>query len=297
MKKIVSKEIRIGMAFILGLFLLFFGIKFLKGFNIFKPSNSYLVTFQDVSGLSVSSPVLLNGYKVGQVSGMRVDPQNMKKVLVELTMDKDIQIRKGSRLNLDVSMLGSASLVLNMNPYTKDIATSKDTLIGQNVVGLMETFQKQMAPQVINMLPKIDSILMGVQALVNNPALAASLENVNETTKNINLATQALQQMMAQLNHQVPTITNNLATTSGNFSQMSARMNKLDFERTFSRMDSTMSNVQRMSQKLNSRDNSLGLLLNERALYDSLNIAVGHTSALLEDLKKNPKKYINLKVF
>jgi phospholipid/cholesterol/gamma-HCH transport system substrate-binding protein len=297
MKKIVTKEIKIGIAFLVGLFILFFGVKFLKGINIFRPSNNYVVSFENVSGLNISSPVLLNGFKVGMVSSMAIDHNNPKRIVVSLTMDKGVDITKGSKLNLDVSLLGTGSLLLEMNPYSKEIASERDTLVGANVAGLMDTFEKDMAPKVMLMLPKIDSILVGLQTIVNHPALTASLENMDATTRNLQQASKSLNIMVASLNREVPSITRNLSATTGNVSNMTARMNKLEFEKTFSKIDSTMSNIQYISRKFTTQDNSIGLLLNNRGLYDSLNVALGNTSGLLEDFKKNPKKYINLKVF
>ncbi len=293
----MRREIKIGIAFVVGLFLLFFGIRFLKGFNIFKPSNIYTVVFEDVTGLAVSSPVLLNGHKVGIVSALKVNPNNFKQIVVEVTMDKEVAITKGSILNMEASMLGTSSLSLELNARTKDFASYSDTLRGMNKPGMLDAVQKDMLPQVTNMLPKMDSILVGLVAVANHPALVASLQNVNETTKNLQTATRELNTMMAQLNKQIPTITSHLSASSGDISTMTKRMNQLEFEKTFAKMDSTMANVERMTRRFNERNNSMGLLLNERALYDSLNIAVGNMSALLEDVKRNPKKYINVKVF
>lgn len=293
----MRREIKIGIAFVVGMFLLFFGIRFLKGFNIFKPSNIYTVVFKDVTGLTVSSPVLLNGHKVGIVSALKVNPNNFKQIVVEVTMDKEVSITKGSVLNMEASMLGTSSLLLELNARTKEFASHSDTLQGVNKPGMLDAVQKDMLPQVTSMLPKMDSILVGLVAVANHPALVASLQNVNETTKNLQTATRELNTMMAQLNKQMPTITSNLSASSGDISTMTKRMNQLEFEKTFAKMDSTMANVERMTRRFNERNNSMGLLLNERALYDSLNTAVGNMSALLEDVKKNPKKYINVKVF
>lgn len=293
----MRREIKIGIAFVVGMFLLFFGIRFLKGFNIFKPSNIYTAVFKDVTGLTVSSPVLLNGHKVGIVSALKVDPNNFKQIVVEVTMDKEVSITKGSVLNMEASMLGTSSLLLELNARTKEFASHSDTLQGVNKPGMLDAVQKDMLPQVTSMLPKMDSILVGLVAVANHPALVASLQNVNETTKNLQTATRELNTMMVQLNKQMPTITSNLSVSSGDISAMTKRMNQLEFEKTFAKMDSTMANVERMTRRFNERNNSMGLLLNERALYDSLNTAVGNMSALLEDVKKNPKKYINVKVF
>lgn len=293
----MKKEIKIGIAFVVGLCLLFFGMKFLKGINIFQASNTYVASFDNVTGLNISSPVTLKGFQIGLVTKMGIDPNNNKKILVTVTLDKGVKVFKGSKIKLDVSLLGTSALILEENPYTQEIASTNVPLEGYVAVGMMDKVQKDMLPQVLVMLPKIDSILTGVQGLVNHPALQSMLVNMDATTKNLQDATSSLNQMVLALNRQLPGITNNMATTTGNLSQMTTRFNKLEFEKTFAKIDSTMSNVQQISSKFTSKDNSIGLLLNNRQMYDSLNVAIGNTSGLLEDLRKNPRKYINLKVF
>ncbi|MDU1889161.1 MAG: MlaD family protein [Dysgonomonas sp.] len=292
----VSKEVKIGMGFIIAIFLLYYGISFLKGVNIFKPTNSYMVVFDDVAGLTQSAPVTLNGYQVGLVSSMTLDPHNSKRVITYLNMDRGVKIPKGSKMFLDVSVLGSATVIMEPNPYTEDYISASDTIIGMRKKGMMDA-AGSMLPQVEQLLPKIDSILIGIQALVNSPALTQSLTDINQITGDLAKSTKQLNSMMGSLNEDVPTITNNLSKVSTDLAGASKQFNEMDLASTYRSVDSTMKNIQYLSTKLTTRDNSLGLLLNDRQLYDSINSTIGNASLLLKDVKENPSRYINVKVF
>ncbi|MDR1504014.1 MAG: MlaD family protein [Prevotella sp.] len=292
----ISKEVKIGIAFVIAIFLLYYGISFLKGVNLFKPSNSYIVVFDDVSGLTQSTPVTLNGFQVGLVSSMELDPKNQKRVIVYLNMDKGMEIPKGSKMSLDVSVLGSATIMLETNPYTKENLTSTDTIKGVRVKGMLDA-AGTMLPQVEQLIPKIDSILIGLQTLVNNPALNQSLTDINQITGDLAKSTRQLNSMMITLNKDVPTITGNLGKMSNDLSSVSGKINQMDLASTFKSVDSTMKNIEYLSTKITSKDNSLGLLLNDRQLYDSINGTISNASLLLKDVRQNPSRYINVKVF
>ncbi|NDV79854.1 MlaD family protein [Dysgonomonas sp. 511] len=291
----ISKEVKIGVAFIIAIFLLYYGISFLKGVNIFKASNTYTVLFDDVSGLSQSAPVTLNGFQVGLVSSMHLD-EKTNKVIVLLNMDKGVKIPKGTKVSLDVSILGSATILFELNPYTQEYYTSSDTIIGIKKKGMMDAADK-MLPQVENLIPKLDSILTGVQNLVNNPALTETMINVNQITGDIARSTRQLNAMMAALNKDVPQITGNLNQMSSDLSGVSKQLTQMDISATFNSIDSTMKNLNTLSNQINSKEGSLGLLINDTSLHDSLNSVLNNASTLLEDIRKNPSRYINVKVF
>lgn len=293
----VSKEVKIGIAFVIAIFLLYYGISFLKGINLFKPSNRYLVVFNDVSGLTQSSPVTLNGFQVGLVSSMELEPGSSgNKVVVYLDMDKGVKIPKGSKMSLDVSVLGSATLIMETNPYTKEYYSSADTIVGMRKKGMLDA-AGSMLPQIEQLVPKIDSILTGIQSLVNSPALTKSLNDVNVVTNNLAQSTKQLNAMMATLNKDVPVITSNLNTMSGNLSGVSNQLSQMDISSTYQSIDATIKNLEQLSGKINSKEGSLGLLLNDRQLYDSINNTIGNASLLLKDIRENPSRYINVKVF
>ena len=297
MKKIFSKEVKIGIAFLVALFILYYGINFLKGINIFKPTNSYIVVFDDVTDLSLSAPVLLNGYKVGLVYSMELAESQDTKIAVTINLDKGVKIPTDSNIKLDVSLMGNASVIIDKNPYTTTFHNSGDTLKGVRVKGLMESMSATVIPQVTELVPKLDSILIGVQALVNNPALTKSLGNMEVITSELAVTSRQLNQMMATLNKDVPKISNNMTTITDDFAQVSGQLKSVDIASAYQSIDSTLKNVQDLTTKLNSKEGSLGLLMNDRQLYDSLNVTIGNASLLLKDVKENPSKYINVKVF
>jgi phospholipid/cholesterol/gamma-HCH transport system substrate-binding protein len=249
-----------------------------------------------VAGLSQSAPITLNGFQVGLVSSMGLNPANLKEVIVYASMDKGIQIPKGSKMLLDVSVLGSATIMMETNPYTKEYLSPGDTIKGDKVKGMLDA-AGTMLPQVEQLIPKIDTILVGLQTLVNDPALSRSLKNIDQITSNLAQSTNQLNAMMGALNKDVPAITGNLDKMSADLSSVSGKVNRMDLEATYQSMDSTMKNIQDISVKLASKDNSLGLLLNDRQLYDSINRTISNASLLLKDVRKNPSRYINVKVF
>lgn len=291
----ISKEVKIGIAFVIAIFILYYGISFLKGINIFKPSNSFMVVFDDVAGLTQATPVTLNGFQVGLVSSMELDTKH-NKVITYLDMDKGVKIPKGSKMILDVSVLGSATIMMETNPYTQEYVSNTDTIIGIRNKGMIDA-AGNMLPQVQNLLPKIDSILIGINTLVNSPALAQSLADVNQITSDLAKTTKQLNSMMATLNKDVPTITGNLSQVSTDLTGVSKQFNQIDLAATYKSVDATMKNIESLSVKMNSKESSLGLLLNDRQLYDSLNATIGNASLLLKDVKENPSRYINVKVF
>lgn len=297
MKKKFSKEVKIGIAFVVALFILYFGINFLRGINIFKPSNSYTVVFDDVTGLTLSSPVVLNGFQVGLVYSMKLENDTAHKVAVVLNLDKGVRLNKGSKVKLEVSLMGSATVVLEQNPYTDEYYTFDDPIPGVRVAGMMESIGADVLPQVGALVPKIDSILMGLQLLVNNPALVKSLQNVEVITSDLAISSKQLNQMMINLNKNIPVMTNNMTAVSSDLAGVTGQLKSMDLASSYKSIDSTLKNVQDLSSKLNGKDSSLGLLLNDRALYDSLSVTMGNASLLLKDVKENPSRYINVKVF
>lgn len=297
MKNLFTKEVKIGIAFIVALIILYVGINFLKGINIFKPTNTYTVVFEDVTDLTLSSPVVLSGYQVGLVHSMELDTKNNNNINVNINLNKGIRIPRDSKIKLDVSIMGSATVVIEPNPYSAEYYTSDEKIPGIRNLGMLESVSQDVLPQVTGLVPKLDSILIGVDVLVRNPALTKSLENMSVITSELATATRQMNQLMNTLNRDLPQLSQNMNAVSGDLATVSSQFRSMDFSSTYQSLDSTMKNVQQLTDKLNSNDNSLGLLLNDRGLYDSLNVTVGGAGQLLKDVRENPSRYINVRVF
>lgn len=296
-QKIFKKQVKIGIAFITALFILYFGIHFLKGINIFKPSNYYIVTFDNVTGMVISDPVTINGLKIGQVNEMNYDPAiSSTKIFVQIQMNKSVKIPKGSTIEQEAGMISSSTLILKSPSTVSSYLSPGDTIVGIRKVGMMDMFSK-MTPQIEVLLPKLDSIMLHIDNLLSNPALNASLNNVEMLTAELNSTTRETTKLLKSLNQEVPSMAKNLNRTLENVGELTEKINQIDINATFEKLDNTATNIESLTGKLNSKDNSIGLLFNDRQLYDSINSVLNNSSLLLEDVRKNPSKYINIKVF
>lgn len=294
MKQILSKEAKIGLVTIVSLVLLYFGINYLKGINLFKPVNHYEVVFDNVKGVTVSSPVYIEGFKVGLVREIRYDYENMDKIVVDVSLEEQMRINKGSYITIVNSFLGGAELHIHLNKYVNDYLKPGDQMEGRMGEEMMQAVQEKILPSVEVMLPKIDSILVGLQTLINHPALKQSLDNVEKTTNNLEKSTRLLNTMMA---NDVPEIVAGLKNITNNFSEVSGELKKMDLQQTFENINATLANLKVTTEKFNSTDNNIGLLLNDRALYDNLNSTTDNASKLLLDLREHPKRYVHFSIF
>lgn len=294
MKSVFTKEAKIGLVTIVSLALLYLGINYLKGINLFQPVNYYYVSFSNVKGVTISSPVFVDGFKVGLVRDIIYDYDTTGKIIVEVSLEDKMRLNKGSYIAVVNTFLSGAELHIHLNTYVDDFLKPGSTLEGRMEEDMMQSVQEKILPSVENLLPKIDTILGSLQTLIAHPALAQSLNHIEKTTSNLEVSTRQLNQMLSK---DVPGIVNNLKTMTDNFSEVSANLKELDLATTVNSINATLANLKLTTDKLNSTDNSIGLLLNDKGLYDNLNSTMDNASKLLLDLRENPKRYVHFSVF
>lgn len=309
----MKKNIIIGLVVILGLGLLYWGIEFLKGVNLFEPTNYYLARFEKINGLNVSSPITVNGYQVGLVEDMKFDFKT-NEIEVKMRLDNDLKIPVGSSVSLSSEFLGGSSLILNL---TKAHSYHKvgDLIPSETKMGLMDKVGNDIMPQINEIMPKINDILTNVNALTSNPALHNSVSDFDNITsqlsasaKDLSILLKSLNSLSQNLNGSVPGVINGVDGTLNNIQTLSSNLNTKvndlptqQLQTTINDLNATLANLKsltaELNQKLNDRNSSLGLLLNDRQLYDNANGAVMSLDSLLTDIKANPKRYITIKVF
>ena len=294
MKKYFSHEVIIGIISVFSLVILYFGINYLKGVNLFKPTNHYYVKFNDVTDLQKASPVYVEGFKIGVVNNIYYDYASPGNIVAIISLDKSMKIQSGSYIELTSSLTAGASLHIMLNKYVSSYCQIGDTLEGKSRIGPMDVISKTLLPQIENIMPKIDSILTGLNEILKHPALTQSLVSIQRTTSNLESSTANLNKM---LNGDVPVILNNFKIISSDFTEVSSRLKSLDLTASYNSLNKTLSNIENMSNQLNRNDNSFGLLLNDRTLYDNLNSTTEKASNLLLDLKQNPKRYVHFSIF
>lgn len=292
----LTKEIKIALVAIVGILVMYFGINFLKGMNLFSTNNTYFITFDDIQGLGASTPIYADGYKVGTVDGLEYDYKENGPIKVKVDIIKDLRIPQGSKAEIVKDLMGNlqVNLLLANNPRER---VEPGGIIPGAVNGGMMDMAANLVPVVEKMLPKLDSILTSVNALLADPALAASLHNVETITSNLTVSTRELNTLMAGLNKQVPGMIGKANGVLDNTNRLTANLASLDVQGTLNKVNQTLESAHQFTEKLNSNQGSLGLLMNDTKLYDNLTSTMGHADSLVIDLKAHPKRYVHFSVF
>lgn len=291
--KYITKEVRIGIAGIVALFILVYGINYLKGINMFKPSSYFYVKFHNVNGLAKSSPVFADGVRVGIVREIYYDYSQPENVIVEVELDTELRIPKGSSAELVTELMGGVrmNILLANNPWEKYAVG--DTIPGSLSNGMMES-AAALIPQIEKMLPKLDSIMTSLNTILSDQSIPATLHSVEKLTANLE---EASGQFKVLMKRDIPQLTGKLNTLGDNFIAISSNLKEIDYANTFKEIEQTLNNVKIITSKLNSKDNTVGLLLNDPQLYNNLNATTANAASLLEDLKEHPKRYVHFSLF
>lgn len=289
----MRKEVKIGFIGIIALGLLIFGLNYLRGISMLKSSQSYYVKFTNINGLPTSSPVFANGYKIGIVRDIQYNYKELGSVTVEIELDKEMRIPVGSYGELVTEMLGTVKMNLLLDLNSSSYLQLGDTIEGIANNGLMGVAET-MVPKVEQLLPKMDSILSSLNKLLTDPALTATLHNAEKVTANLNTTTTELNKLMK---NDLPKITGNLMAISENVNTITHNLKDVDYATTMKRIDSTLYNVHLLTNKLNNKDNTIGLLFNDPTLYQNLSTTTANAALLLEDLKAHPKRYVHFSIF
>lgn len=292
-KKYFTKEVKIGLAGIVALCLLIYGINFLKGIDLFKPSYHIYVKFHHINGLAKSAPVFSDGFRVGIVRSMNYDYQNPGNVVVAVELEDNLLIPVGSSAELVTGLMGDVTMNLNLGKDRTHIHNPGDTLSGRMAEGMLDR-ANSLIPHVKQILPKLDTVLASLNTLLTNPDIAKTLSNVEKTTASLASTTSEINRIVYK---DLQPLTTKINALSDNFLAISENLKEIDYAQTFSQIDSTLTNVKILTNKLNSKDNSLGLLLNDEAFYKNLNATTENAASLLKDLQTNPKKYVHFSIF
>lgn len=304
-----KKNVLIGLTVVVSICILYWGIEYLKGINLLKPANFYYAKFEKVNGLTVASPVTVNGFKVGQVREITYD-YDTNQISVELSFEKGLKIPDGSTITFSNELLGAAALQLNLGA-SKTYMEVGSVIPTQMQGGLMDKVGNDMMPALVSILPKVDSIVGSVNQILANPVIAASVTRCDAITRELAASSAQLTELMASLNKAIPgmvhnangvlananALTGDLRTTTGNLNTITGNLKELPLDTTLNRINATLANVQRLTTKLNNENSSLGMLLNDKKLYQNATSTVASLDSLLQDVKKHPKKYVTIKVF
>lgn len=294
--KYFTKEVQIALVAIAGVVVLFFGLQFLKGLSLFSSNDSYYVKLNDISGLSVSSPVYANGYNIGVVKDIIFDYTGSGNIVAVVDLDEKMRLPKGTTAEIESDMLGNVKMNIVLASNSNDYMLVGDTMLGGKASGALDK-AAAMIPAIEKVLPKLDSIMSNLNTLLADPALANSLHNVDEITANLTTTTKELNTLVGGLNKKMPGMLAHTSNILESTDKLAKDLAMIDISSTMAKVDATLANVQQMSEKLNSKEGTIGLLMRDPSLYNNLTATMRDADSLLIDLKAHPKRYVHFSIF
>lgn len=287
-----TRELWIGLLGIASIVIVYLLINFFKGINIFSNGEKYYVRFSNIGEIVNTSPIFINGYKVGHVSNVIYNFENPDEVYVEMLLDSQLQMPQGSVALINTKMLGSSTISLALGKSATMINPG-DTIEGRMNTGAMDE-AAEMIPQITAMLPKLDSILVSLNSTLANPAINSSVDNIGELTAELNTTAKLLNNVLA---NDIPVATGKLVEIEDDLLKMSSQLSEVDYNKLIGSLEASLTNIQNITAALNNGEGTAGMLLKDSTLYNKLNNTTEAATLLLEDLKKNPKRYVHFSVF
>ena len=306
----MKTEFKVGLFGLLVLVILFFGIKFLKGSDIFQKENVYYATYNDVSGMLVSSNVFINGLRVGYVKEITTTNERADNFVVAFTIRSDIKIPEDSKILLFSSdLLGSKALKLQLGNSSK-IISDGDTIKSDKELGMLDNLGASISPMMSN-LDSILSSLNNILNIQNQNSLQNTIANIETTTARLGNITTNLDNLMssektklAKIIENTESITSNLKDNNQKLTNIIQNVDNIVDSAAKANIGSTLIETGKSIERLNSilgviekGKGNVGLLINDEELYKSLDNSAKNLNKLIEDIKENPKKYINVSVF
>ena len=293
-----SREIKVGILAAICVFLLFFGFNFLKGVNIFSPTNSYHGTYYNLHNLEEQAAVYIRGHRVGQVDKIHYDFTQDSAFVIDISINKDIILPHGTQMALiSDGLLGGVAVELQMPDQAADVQASIPHgafLPTTFVPGLVESLQGELLAHVDEAVQDVDSLIAELQDQVADDHLKSALTNVDRISGNLSNVSADLKRLM---NTQVPRIVNNADTAVANLNVVVADIKAADLKATVARVDNAVDGVNGLIADVRSQDGTIGQLIYNKSLYNHIDATVVSADSLIVDLKANPKRYVHFSLF
>ena len=301
MKLKYAREIKVGILAVVCIFLLFFGFNYLKGVNIFSSIHSFHGVYTNIHGLELQAPVYIRGYKVGQVDNIDYDFTRDSSFTVDISIKRNINLPEGTRMALvSDGIMGGMAIELLL-PST-EVASKEDiaylptgaTIPTTVVPGLLDGLQESVIQPLSNTLASLDTILGQLETQLDNNHIESILANADLAVADLQTSSQQLKQVMS---HQVPSVVTKLDTTMSDLQQVVTDVKAANIKATVARVDTALDNVNYLIADFRSPNGTVGMLLNDKGLYNHIDSAVVSVDSLLVDLKANPKRYVHFSLF
>ena len=307
----ITNETKVGILAAVSIAILIVGYSFLKGNDVFSTEHEFYATYESVEGLTVSKPVLVNGFQIGRVSALTLLPNG--RIVAQFKVDEKYEIPKNTIARLEsTDLLGGKAIVFELGS-SRQYAKSGDTLNANIEKNLMEQVQpvQKKAEQIV---ARLDSILTSLNATINPEfqknfnrsfaSIANTLETLEGTTRKVDDLVGTESNRLTAIFTNLESISSNLKNNNQKITSIMSNLDKItdevaraNFSRTIESANKAVADFQLTLNKVNNGNGSLGRLINDENLYNNLNNAAENLDKLMIDLKENPKRYVSFSVF
>jgi phospholipid/cholesterol/gamma-HCH transport system substrate-binding protein len=301
-----TREFKIGLVATIAIALTIWGINFLKGINVLKPSDKYYAIFGNVRGLIESAVVYVNGYKVGNVSGIEFDKKHIDRLIVEISLTQKIRLPENSTLALRSASLISGTkdldIILGDGPGFCEPGDTLRSLVKAELSDYIDPLRKQME----SLINSVDTVMVAINKLMDQE----TRKNLQKTIGNLNMAMASLRQSLqtggslSQSLSNLSSVTDNIRKNNEeisailkNFAAVSDTLKQADLKELINQADETFSRTALLFDKISKGEGTAGQLVTNDSLYTNLNNALVSLDSLLIDLREHPKRYVHLSVF
>ncbi|MFY7739285.1 MAG: MlaD family protein [Flavobacterium sp.] len=298
----LSREIKTAILVIASILLFIWGYSFLKGRDLFTNYKNLYVEYDNVEGLTVSSPVTINGLVVGKVNSVVINNETGK-IKVEMQINSDFPIKKTSVAEIYApSPIGGKQIAILPTKEGQD-AVDGDFLISSSKLGLTDELAKQIEPlkdKITKLLDNANVMLENVNQVLDAKSkenLRNSLANLNETLAQFKDASKEVNEMLAQNKSKISVTLTNVEKASANFSKVSDSLAKANIGQTVKNLEKTLANVDKMMGDMQAGKGTMGKLMKDDAMYNNFTKTSKELELLLQDLRLNPTRYVNVSLF
>lgn len=298
----LTREIKTAILVIISIFLFIWGYSFLKGKNLFDSSNKLFVIYENVAGLAPSAPVTLNGLTIGKVNAINI--QTDGKLLVELTITTDFPISKSSIAEIyDSGLVGGRQIAIKPNLEDKNYTVSGDYLQASSKLGLIDALAQQLEPlqsKLQQVLDNADLLFTNVNDVLDTNTkqnLKGSISELNKTLSEFSVASKSINELIDDNKSKLNSTLTNFDKTSGNLAKMSDSLAKANLGQTVKNLEKTLANVDKLMADIEKGNGTVGKLMKDETMYNNFTKTSKELELLLQDLRLNPTRYVNVSLF
>ncbi|WOD43498.1 MlaD family protein [Hwangdonia lutea] len=300
----ISKEVKAAILVISGIILFIFGFNYLKGKNLLDSSRTFYAVYDNVEGLTASTPVTINGLIVGKVISIGFKGDGSGKLLVKLLVDNDFQFSKNSKAELyETGLIGGKAIAIVPAFDGAENAEKDSYLQGSVKAGLSELVNQKLTPlqgKIENMMVSADSLLNNLNQVFDAQTktnLKKSIASLSSTIDSFKSTSLALNQVIKGNQVKIDSVLTNAEKLTGDLAKITHTISESDLKKTIKNLESTLQNFDKIIANLENGEGSMGKLLKDEGLYDNLEGATLQLEQLLEDMKLNPKRYVHFSLF